>query len=240
MKLSELKVKIYADGADLKSIIRLNEDPLIKGFTTNPTLMRRAGVTDYERFAKEVLEVVDRKPISFEVFSDEPSEMLRQALKISKWGNNVFVKIPVVFTNGNPTYDLIKELGECGVCVNVTAVLGLWQVSESLKAIHRNVPSVISIFAGRVADTGLHAREFMFNAVDKMKFGDRPNTELLWASVREPLNIYEANETGCDIITVPEEILKKAINMQEQNLEQLSIATAQMFFRDAAEAGYTL
>lgn len=241
MKLSELKVKIYADGADLKSIVRANENPLVKGFTTNPTLMRRAGVTDYELFARNLLEIVGSvKPVSFEVFSDDPHEMLQQALKISSWGKNVYVKIPIINTEGFNFYDLIEELGMNGVNVNVTAVIGLWQIDEVCRVLKPNVSSVISVFAGRIADTGMDAHALMKEAHQKMKFKNLPNTELLWASVREPLNIYQANEAGCDIITVPDEILKKAIAMQGRDLQEVCKETVQMFYNDALASGYTL
>ncbi len=240
MKLSDLRVKIYADGADLKTIIRLNEDPLIKGFTTNPTLMRQAGVTDYEGFCKSAIEAVQGKPISFEVFSDVPAEMMRQAYRINTWGNNVYVKIPIISIDGEPMYSLIRELSANGICVNVTAVLGLWQVADVMKVLQADVPSVISIFAGRVADTGIDTEHFMRSARDKLKFAGLPSTELLWASVREPLNIYQADATGCEIITVPDNILKKAVLMQGRDLTEVCLETVRMFSHDAEASGYAL
>lgn len=240
MKLSDLNVKIYADGADLPSMVKANENPLIKGFTTNPTLMRRAGITNYERFAKEALNVIDQKPISFEVFSDDFPEMLRQAVKIASWGNNVYVKIPIVNTRGESSLPLVRELGENGVCVNVTAIMGLWQVTETSRVLNRNVPSIISVFAGRVADTGIDSFMFMVEAKSKLRFANLPNAELLWASVREPLNLYQADWAKSDIITVPENILQKAVEMQGKELRDLSLETVKMFTRDAEASGYTL
>ena len=240
MKLSDLRVKIYADGADLKDIIRDTQNPLIKGFTTNPTLMLRSGVDDYSNFARAALEVVGDKPISFEVFADEPEDMFVQGLKISKWGPNVYVKIPITNTRGSSTRDAIRELSLEGVKVNITAVVSLTQVTEAIKCLVCDVPAIISVFAGRVADTGLDAGQLMFEAGRKLLFSSRPNCELLWASTREPYNLYEADKCGCDIITVPHAILEKATAMSGRDLEEVSLETVRMFYNDAKSSGYTL
>lgn len=240
MKLSDLRVKIYADGADLKSICRLNENPLIKGFTTNPTLMRRAGINNYEVFARSAIEVVRGKPISFEVLSDEKEEMYTQAFKISKWGTGVYVKIPIINSRGESMEDAVRELSLSGISVNVTAILSLSQLTTAMRSLAHNVPSVLSVFAGRVADTGLDAYSLMTEARRKLRHQDLEQCELLWASVREPFNIHQADLSGCEIITVPEDILKKAVDMCDRNLEEVSLETVQMFVRDTREAGYSL
>lgn len=237
-KLEDLKVKIYADGADKAGMTKLAALPLIKGLTTNPTLMRSAGLTDYEFFAREVLAEIHDKPISFEVFSDDFPEMKRQALKINRWQENVYVKIPVTNTLGQASFDLIAELAKEGVKLNITALLTERQVEGVIRSLQPNVPSIISVFAGRIADTGRNPMAFMKQCASCM--GIVPGAELLWASVREVLNIYQADEVGCDIVTVPHEILKKALKMAGQDLTDLSLETVKLFANDAAAAGFKL
>ena len=236
--LTKLKVKIYADGADMASILRLNENPLIKGLTTNPTLMRKAGISDYEAFAKEVLESVNEKPISFEVFSDDFEEMKRQALKMMSWQNNVYVKIPITNTRGESAVDLIKHLSSEGVQLNITAILTLEQVEAAVGALQAEVRSVISVLAGRIANTGIDPVPFMKQSMALIK--DLPKSELLWASVREVLNIFHAEQAECDIVTVPHTILDKAIEMCGMNLSELSLDTVKMFYDDAKACGFNI
>lgn len=236
--LQRLAVKIFADGADKAGMLKLAADPLIKGLTTNPTLMKKAGIADYEQFAHEVLNVVMDKPISFEVFSDEPAEMRRQAMKIAAWGSNVYVKIPVTNTRGESMAPLIYELAQVGVKLNVTAILTLAQVREVAAALSPSVPAVVSVFAGRIADTGVDPEPHMRAA--RCLLEDRPLAELLWASVREVLNIFQANRCGCDIVTVPHDILGKAQKMVESDLAAVSLDTVKMFAGDASAAGFRL
>lgn len=236
--LRDLKIKIFADGAGVKSMLALYANPLIHGMTTNPTLMHQVGITDYEGFAREVLETVRDKPISFEVFSDEFPEMRRQALKIAAWQNNVYVKIPVTNTMGVDSCALIRELAAEGVKLNITAMLGADQLSRVVQVLDANVPAVLSIFAGRVADTGVDPQPLMRECLAITR--GLPKAELLWASVREVLNIYQAEGCGCDIVTVPHDILSKAIQLSGMGLNELSLDTVKMFARDAAKAGYRL
>ncbi len=232
-----LQVKIFADGADLAGIVELQAQPYIKGFTTNPTLMRQAGVADYRGFAREVLRIVTDRPISFEVFSDEFGEMERQAREIATWGHNVYVKIPVTNTRAEPSYELIRRLSETGVKVNVTAILSLPQVRHVVECVRRGAPSCISVFAGRVADTGRDPVPLMAAAVELVTLA--PEAELIWASPRELLNIVQADAIGCDIITVTHDILKK-LSLVGQDLDDRSLDTVKMFYRDAREAGFSL
>jgi transaldolase len=236
--LSEISVKIFADGAEKKGILELYANPLIKGLTTNPTLMRKAGIADYEAFARDILETVTHKPISLEVFSDEFSEMRRQALKINSWQENVYVKIPITNTKHESAAPLIQELSKEGVKVNVTAILELAQVREIAAVLAKDVPSVISVFAGRIADTGRDPLPLMREALRILE--TLPCAELLWASCREVLNIKHAADCGAHIVTVPHDILTKAINMWSQSLSDLSLDTVKMFHRDASAAGYSL
>ncbi|MGI8890874.1 MAG: transaldolase [Chthoniobacterales bacterium] len=236
--LAVLPIKIFADGADLKGIIDLYRKPYIKGLTTNPTLMRKVGITDYESFARSVLEAVQTKPISFEVFSDDFPEMRRQALRIRDWQDNVYVKIPVTNTKGESAVDLIKDLAAEGVKMNVTALLTLRQVEAVAKALSHDVPAVVSVFAGRIADTGVDPTPVMKESINLLQ--NFPEAELLWASVREVLNVYQAADCGCDIVTVPHDILKKTVTMAHMDLEELSLDTVQMFHRDAEAAGFRL
>jgi transaldolase len=234
----QLNVKIFADGADKRGMLSLYENPLICGLTTNPTLMRKAGIVDYEEFAREILAVVTDKPISFEVFSDEPAEMERQAHKIASWGANVYVKIPVTNTRRESMSPLIKRLAASGVKLNVTAILTLGQVRTVADALAESVPAVVSVFAGRIADTGRDPEPYM--RASRCLLEERPLAELLWASVREVLNIFQADRCGCDVVTVPHEILAKAMKLSGMDLAALSLETVQMFANDAAAAGFSL
>ncbi len=236
--LQDLKVKIYADGADKAGILDLYAKPYIKGLTTNPTLMRKAGVKDYEAFARDILQTVTAKPLSLEALSDEFPEMKRQALKIASWGDNVYVKIPITNSRGESSLSLVRELAQEGVKLNLTALLTLKQVDGAVEALNPAVPSVVSIFAGRVADAGVDPVPVMRAALSRLN--QLPKAELLWASVREVLNILQADECGCHIVTVTHDILGKAAKMLGMDLTALSCDTVKMFARDAAEAGYTL
>ena len=236
--LLDLPIKIFADGADRDGIAALYAKPYIKGLTTNPTLMRKVGVADYEKFAREVLEVVKEKPISFEVFSDEFPEMRRQALLIGKWQENVYVKIPITNTRGDSALPLIGELSAEGVKLNLTAILTREQVQGVAQAVKRDVPCVVSVFAGRVADTGVDPMPLMKESLQILR--ELPNAELLWASVREVLNIFQAAQCGCHIVTVPHDILDKVAKLGGMDLAELSLDTVRMFHRDAVAAGFNL
>jgi len=236
--LSDLRIKIFADGADREGIAQLYRMPFIKGLTTNPTLMHKVGIKDYEAFARELLEFVVEKPISFEVFSDDFPEMRRQALKIRAWQENVYVKIPITNTRSDSALPLIKELSAEGVKVNVTAILTFEQVDGVAEALDHEVPAVVSVFAGRIADTGADPLPLMKKSCDRLRL--LPHAELLWASVREALNIFQADASGCDIVTVPHDILNKAIKLCGMDLTELSLDTVRMFHRDAVGAGFTL
>jgi transaldolase len=236
--LKDLKIRIFADGADKKGMLDLNANPLITGLTTNPTLMRKAGLTDFEAFARDILQSITAKPISLEVFSDEFPEMKRHALKINGWGENVYVKIPITNTRGESSLSLIKELASEGVKLNVTAILTLEQVRGVAAALSPHVPAVVSVFAGRIADTGVDPTGIMIES--KKAIGRLPHAELLWASVREVLNIFQANDCGCHIVTVPHDILGKALKMSGMDLGELSLDTVKMFANDAKAAGYSL
>jgi len=236
--LLDLPIQIFADGADREGIASLYARPYIKGLTTNPTLMRKVGVTDYEKFAREILEIVKDKPISFEVFSDEFPEMRRQALKIGKWQENVYVKIPITNTRGDSALPLIAELSAEGVKLNLTAILTREQVQGVAKAVKRDVPCVVSVFAGRVADTGVDPMPLMTESLQMLR--DLPQAELLWASVREVLNIFQAAQCGCHIVTVPHDILDKVAKLGGMDLAELSLDTVRMFHKDAVAAGFKL
>lgn len=235
--LDGLKIKIFADGADLNGIIALYENPYISGFTTNPTLMRASGIKDYESFARKILEHIPDRPFSFEVFSDEFEEMEDQAMKIAKWGKNVYVKIPITNTRRESSANLVKKLAEAGVQLNITALMTLEQVAEVSNALGNYVPSYISVFAGRVADTGRDPMPLMKHSVEIMALHDKQ--ELIWASPRELLNIYHANEIGCHVITVTHDILKK-LNLVGKDLGEYSLDTVKMFRNDAVAAGYKI
>jgi transaldolase len=236
--LNNLRIQLYADGADKAGILDLYAKPYIKGLTTNPTLMKKAGIRDYEAFARDILQTVTAKPISLEVFTDDLAEMKRQALKISGWGQNVYTKIPITNSRGESCLPLIRELGREGVKLNVTALLTLRQVAGVAESLNAAVPSVVSVFAGRIADTGVDPMPLM-RAAGALLHG-QPKAELLWASTREVLNIFQAQESGCAIITVPHDILGKAAKMCGLDLTELSLDTVKMFAKDAADAGFTL
>lgn len=234
--LPGLKVKIFADGADKATILDLYRQPHIKGFTTNPTLMRKAGLTDYEAFAHDVLKTVQDRPISFEVFADEFPEMERQARKIATWGENVYVKIPVTNTKREPSLDLIARLAP-EVQLNITAMLTLSQIRDVCAALEGGKPACVSLFAGRVADTGRDPVPLMSAAVEIVRM--YPNVELIWASPRELLNIFQADAIGCHIITVTHDILHK-LGLVGKNLQEYSLDTVKMFHQDAVKSGFTL
>jgi transaldolase len=234
----DLPVKIFADGADLQGIVELSRQPYIQGLTTNPTLMRKVGLTDYETFARSVLKEVRAKPISFEVFSDDFAEMRRQALKIHKWQENVYVKIPITNTNGESSVPLIKDLARAGVKLNVTAVLTPRQVKAVATVLGPDVPAIISVFAGRIADTGVDPLPIIKESVAIVR--SLPNAELLWASVREVLNVFQAAACGCHIVTVPHDILRKLLELGGKDLEEVSVDTVRMFHQDAVAAGFKL
>lgn len=236
--LHELRVKIFADGADKDGMFQLYANPLIQGMTTNPSLMNKSGIKDYEGFAKDILQTVKDKPISFEVFSDDFAEMRRQALKIAAWQGNVYVKIPVMNPAGVASYDLIRDLATAGVQLNVTAILTVEQVRAVAAALNPAVSSVVSVFAGRIADTGINPEPIMRESLEILK--PLPKAELLWASVREVLNIFQADACGAHIVTVQHDILAKMIKMAGMDLTELSLDTVRMFDRDAKSAGYTL
>jgi transaldolase len=233
----DLKVKIFADGADKAGMLDMASKSFIKGLTTNPTLMRKAGIKSYKDFALEILTEVKDKPISFEVFSDDFDEMERQALEITSWGENVYVKIPVMNTKQEPAYDLVSKLSNQGVKLNVTALMTNTQVKNVAERLNMSIPSYISVFAGRVADTGIDPVPQMKAAVDIIKMN--PKIELIWASPRELLNIFQADEIGCQIITVTNDVLKK-LDLVGKNLEEYSLDTVKMFYNDAKSAGYSI
>jgi len=235
--LDQLKVKIFADGADLDAILELHQNPLISGFTTNPTLMRNSGVSDYEMFSRQVLEKIEDRPVSFEVLSDEFEEMERQAYKIASWGNNVFVKIPVTNTRGEKTLELVRRLAGEGVQLNVTALMTVEQVRIVSDVLKDQAPAYISVFAGRIADTGRDPVPLMKEAVEIM--APYRSQELIWASPRELLNIFHADEIGCHVITVTNDILKK-LAFVGKDLDEFSLDTVKMFYSDAKKAGYRL
>ena len=235
--LNNLKVQLFADGADKEGMLEMYRNPQIKGFTTNPTLMRKAGIEDYKAFALDVLQHISDRPISFEVFTDEFEEMERQARDIASWGDNVYVKIPVTNTGGEVSYPLVHKLSHAGVKVNVTAMMLLDQVREVGAAVQGGAPCCVSVFAGRIADTGLDPVPLMAAAVELLR--PYPNAELIWASPRELLNIFQADAIGCHIITVTNDVLKK-LPLIDKDLEQYSLETVKMFFDDAQAAGFKL
>jgi transaldolase len=232
------RIKIFADGASLPALIEAARNPGISGFTTNPTLMRKAGVTDYRAFAKEALAAIRDKPISFEVFADDFAEMRRQAVDIATWGDNVYVKIPITTTRRESCVGLVNELSHSGVKLNVTAICTLEQVSQTAHALRGGSPSVVSVFAGRIADTGRDPIPLMREALALCRAADL-RIELLWASPREVLNIVQAADVGCDIITVTPDLLKK-LELFGKDLADFSLETVEMFYRDAKAAGYEL
>ena len=234
---NDLQVQIFADGADIEGIRKLRSNPLIKGFTTNPTLMKQAGIKDYLKFSKEVIEVIDGLPISLEVFSDDFSEMKTQALKLSALGSNVNVKIPITNTKSEPSSKLVSELAKEGVSLNVTALFTLKQVDDTVAALQGSRKSYISVFAGRIADAGVDPMPIMEGALQLMRSAKQ--LELIWASPREVLNIVQADLIGCHVITVTHDLLKKLSGLGK-DLTQFSLETVAMFANDAKNAGYTL
>lgn len=236
-RLQELKVKIFADGADLDGILAMYANPLIKGFTTNPTLMRKAGITDYEAFGRRMLAAVPDRPVSLEVFADDLDAMERQAREIATWGPNVNVKIPVTNTKREFTGPILTRLSKAGVVLNVTAVMTLEQVRKIAAALAPETPAIVSVFAGRVADTGVDPMPHMAEA--RRLLESRPKAELLWASPRELLNIFQADEVGCHIITATNDVLAK-LKLVGKDLDGYSLETVEMFYRDASAAGYAI
>lgn len=236
-KIEDLNIKIFADGADKASMLEMNQRSYIKGLTTNPTLMRKAGITDYASFAKNILQHIKEKPISFEVFSDDFEEMIEQAHLIASWGSNVYVKIPVMNTKATPAYDLIHRLASAGIKQNVTALMTLDQVSHTMQALAKGPSAYISVFAGRVADTGCDPLPLMKHSLELIKA--YPQLELIWASPRELLNIFQADAIGCHIITVTNDILNK-LSIVGKNLDDFSLDTVKMFYKDAQLAGFSL
>ncbi|WP_108645216.1 transaldolase [Polynucleobacter rarus] len=234
---SKIPLKLFADGADKEQMLAMYARPSIQGLTTNPTLMKKAGVTDYRAFCQEILLTIRDKPLSIEVFADDFSEMKRQALEIASWGSNVFVKIPVTNTRRESTANLVNELSDAGIRLNITAVMTLNQVRDIVAALVPGVPSFISIFAGRIADTGRDPVPLMEEALEIMR--KRPECELIWASPRELLNIFQAGAIGCHAITATNDILQK-LNLLGLDLDEYSLETVRMFHRDAVTAGYSL
>ena len=236
-KLENLKVKIFADGADKNGMLEMASKPFIKGLTTNPTLMKKAGISDFKAFALDILKEISDKPISFEVFSDDFPEMERQAYEIAGWGNNVYVKIPITNTKQEGVYELIGRLAKNKVKLNVTAMMTLDQVRGVVEKLNPDVPSYVSVFAGRIADTGRDPVPLMTKAVEILKIN--PLSELIWASPRELLNIFQADIIGCHIITVTNDMLKK-LDLVGKDLDDYSLDTVKMFYNDAKSAGFTI
>jgi len=236
-KVSDLKIHVYADGAEISGILEMAKNPLIKGFTTNPTLMRKAGVSDYERFARELLSVITSHPVSLEVFADDFSEMRRQAILIAGWGRNVNVKIPITNTKSESTVPLVADLVKSGITVNVTAIMTVKQVEELSAVLSPSLMSIVSVFAGRIADTGVDPVPHMIAC--KRLLAEIPSAKLLWASPRELLNIFQADAVGCDIITATNDILAK-LALVGKSLNDYSLETVQMFRRDAVAAAYNI
>jgi transaldolase len=234
---SALKIKIFADGADIDGILELAQNPFVKGFTTNPTLMHRAGVIDYERFARDVLDVVREVPVSFEVIADSFDDMARQAREIATWADNVYVKIPITNTSAESSVSLIRELSSDGLKLNVTALTTLEQVESMSSSLNSEVPSIVSVFAGRIADTGVDPVPVMAEALKIL--APLPKAELLWASPRELLNVIQADNCGCHIITVTHDLLRKLSGLG-RDLSTVSLDTVTMFYDDAVQSGLTL
>jgi len=235
--MKKMNVKLFADGADKNGMLEMYKNPYINGFTTNPTLMKIAGITDYVSFSKEILTEIRDKPVSFEVFADELDDMERQALEIASWAENVYVKIPVTNTKNESTGNLIKSLSDKGVKLNVTAIFSIEQVKTVASSLNPNYSSFVSVFAGRIADTGHDPVPYMKKALTILESNSK--AELLWASPREVFNVYQADEIGCHIITATNSILKK-LNLFDKNLEEYSLETVKMFYDDAKNAGYNI
>jgi len=236
-KVEDLKVQIFADGADRAGMLEMYAKTYVKGLTTNPTLMKKVGITDYAAFCKDILSNIKDKPLSFEVFSDDFAEMERQAMEIASWGSNVYVKIPVTNTKQETCYALVKKLAAKKVKMNVTAVMTLTQVRDVVASLDPHVPSYVSVFAGRIADTGRDPLPMMAAAVEMLKI--TPAAELIWASPRELLNIFQADDIGCQVITVTNDILKK-LSLVGYDLDNYSLDTVKMFYKDAVDAGFKL
>lgn len=236
-KVKDLKVKIFADGADKADMLEMYAKSFIQGLTTNPTLMKKVGITDYRAFCKDILTTIKEKPVSFEVFSDDFAEMERQAMEIASWGSNVYVKIPVTNTKQETCYALVKKLAAQKVKLNVTAIMTLAQVRDVVESLNPNVPSYVSVFAGRIADTGRDPVPMMTEAVEILKLS--PASELIWASPRELLNIFQADDIGCHVITVTNDILKK-LSLVGYDLDEYSLDTVKMFYNDAVAAGFKI
>lgn len=236
-KIEDLKVKIFADGAEKAGMLEMAAKPYIKGLTTNPTLMKKAGITDYKAFCKDILAEIKTKPLSFEVFTDEFDDMERQAMEIASWGDNVYVKIPITNTKQQPCYPLVKKLAQKKVKMNVTAIMTLAQVRDVVASLDPNVPSYVSVFAGRIADTGIDPLPLMAAAVEMLK--PAPAAELIWASPRELLNIFQADAVGCQVITVTNDVLKK-LELVGYDLDRYSLDTVKMFYTDATAAGFEI
>jgi transaldolase len=237
MDIKQLKVKLFADGADIAGMKEMAADPMIKGFTTNPTLMRKAGIVDYKAFAADVLKAIPDRPVSFEVFADDFGQMEAQGLEIASWGKNVNVKIPVTNTKKEFAGGVIERLSKAGVMVNVTAVMTLDQVERITDRLDARTPAIISVFAGRIADTGRDPMPIMAKSVQIMKA--KPKAELIWASPRELLNVFQADAIGCHIITATNDILKK-LSLVGKDLDKYSLETVEMFYKDAKAAGFTI
>ena len=235
--LDNLKIKIYADGANKEQIISLNSKTYIKGFTTNPSLMKKSGIKDYEKFSRDILETIKEKPFPLEVFADDFKEIEAQARKINQWGKNVYVKIPVTNTKGHKNYNLIKELSNEGIKLNITAIFTKDQINNTINVLNRDVSSIVSIFAGRIADTGVDPASYIKFAKDLVE--DKKLIEILWASTRETFSIFEAQRIGCDIITVPHEILNK-LDLLGKNLDEYSLETVKQFYKDAISSNFKL
>jgi transaldolase len=235
--VDQLRVKIFADGADLKGMKEAAALPLVKGFTTNPTLMRQAGVSDYKAFALDVLKLIPDRPVSFEVFADDFPTMEAQGREIASWGDNVYVKVPVTNTKGEFAGPLMTRLSNAGIKLNVTAIMTNAQVKDVAAALAKDVPAIVSVFAGRIADTGRDPVPLMTEAVALLK--ERPKAELLWASPRELLNIFQADEIGCHIITVTGDVIRK-LALVGKDLDGYSLETVAMFYRDAQTAAFTI
>ena len=235
--INDLKIKIFADGADLESIKILNTKNYIKGFTTNPSLMKKAGIKDYKDFAIKLLSEIKDKPISFEVFSDDIIEMEQQAEEIASWGGNVNVKIPITNTKKMPTTELIRKLSAKGITCNITAIFTIRQMQDVVEVLDKTTPAILSVFAGRIADTGIDPEKIIKDSIILAK--SKPKSEILWASTRENLNIFQAEKIGCHIITVPHDLLKKISNLGK-NLEEFSLETVHGFYTDALSAGYKI
>ena len=236
-KVEDLNVKIFADGADKAGMLEMASKSFVKGLTTNPTLMKKAGIIDYKAFALEILKEIKEKPISFEVFSDDFDEMEKQAMEIASWGSNVYVKLPITNTKGEPVYNLISKLASKNVKMNITAIMTLEQVKEVVNNLNPLVPSYVSVFAGRIADTGRDPLPLMIKSVEMLKVN--PLSELIWASPRELFNIFQADQIGCQVITVTNDVLKK-LDLVGKDLNDYSLDTVKMFYNDAKSAGFSI